>query len=363
MKTVTDAPAAPATPPPAARVWRSKTAAILAVALVLVAGLELVARAAVEPPESFTDRLVVPPVRDGVYLVGNSMFKTGVDVDELRQRFPGEPVDFAYYDGHYTSLWYLIAKTAFAEPDTRPGLVVWGFRPAFARDPLFRQNRPNATDLFAFDDPDYLRLGDAGTGGSALASIDAYGALADSSVLFAERNDVRDWIADTANRAGVSVLEAAGAASGADLRERVVEGDRSVADEIVLQLTGGAVQLTEEQVVDDVGDFVSGPQRRFADGFIPRTARAFQERGLDQLVVIWRPANAIDGAPAPEDVQFVADAIAWFEANDVPYLNLYDDPRLLPEHLASGDHYNAQGREVATAILGDRLAELGVGSG
>jgi hypothetical protein len=111
-----------------------------------------------EEPVALTDRLAVQPVEGGVYLLGNSMFKTGVDLEAMQAGIPERDVRFNYYDGHYTSLWYLIAEAALGPSEERPELVVWGFRPRYAMIPAFRQNRPNSTDLFEFPDPEYDRL-------------------------------------------------------------------------------------------------------------------------------------------------------------------------------------------------------------
>ena len=142
------------------------------------------------------------------------------------------------------------------------------------------------------------------------------------------------------------------------LSERLIDGEGSIADEIVRAATGGAVQLTEEQVVDGVGDFVTGPTVEFADGFIPLTAESFDDSGLAQLVVIWRPVTVAQGTPDPAEQQFVADAIAYFEANDIPYVDFFNDDQLDLAMFASGDHYNAEGRAYITDYLTGVIEEL-----
>ncbi len=224
-----------------------------------------------EDSVTLTDQLAVQPVDGGVYLLGNSMFKTGVDVDSMQAGIPERDVRFNYYDGHYTSLWYLIAEGALGPSEQRPEIVVWGFRPRYAAVPAFRQNRPNSTELFEFDDLAYNRL---------------------------------------TSRSAVS------------------------------------------------GDFVTGPTVEFADGFIPLTAESFDDSGLAQLVVIWRPVTVAQGTPDPAEQQFVADAIAYFEANDFPYVDFFNDDQLDLAMFASGDHYNAEGRAYITDYLTGVIEEL-----
>jgi hypothetical protein len=218
-----------------------------------------------------TDRLAVLPVDGGVYLLGNSMFATGVDVDALQAGIPERDVRFNYYDGHYTSLWYLIAEAALGPSEERPELVVWGFRPRYAMIPAFRQNRPNSTDLFEFPDPDFERL------------------------------------------------------------------------------TGNSVEN---------GDFITGPIAGFADSFIPLTTDSFADSGLAQLVVIWRPVNVAQGTPDPDEERFVTDALAYFDAASIPYIDFFHDDRLGLDMYGKGDHYNAAGMAFVTETLNERVREL-----
>jgi len=220
---------------------------------------------------ALTDQLVVLPVEGGVYLLGNSMFATGVDLEAMQTEVPERDVSFNYYDGHYTSLWYLIAETALGPAEERPELIVWGFRPRYAMIPAFRQNRPNSTDLFEFSDPEYERL------------------------------------------------------------------------------TGEAVES---------GDFLTGPNVEFADGFIPLTADSFRKSALPQLVVIWRPVTVAQGTPDPNEERFVEDAIAYFDAEGISYVDFFHDDVLSEAMYGKGDHYNADGMAHVTDKLVERIREM-----
>ena len=57
---------------------RSKTIFILVVALMPTIGIDALVRKRCRHRVSFTDRLAVQPVENGVYLLGNSLFETGV---------------------------------------------------------------------------------------------------------------------------------------------------------------------------------------------------------------------------------------------------------------------------------------------
>lgn len=333
----------------------SKTIQILILATAIVLAMDVATRVAGgDHGVTLTDQLVVKPVEDGVYILGNSMFKTGVDVARMQAEITERDVRFNYYDGHYTSLWYLIAEGALGPSTERPELVVWGFRPRYALLPAFRQNRPNSTESFEFDDLAYDRI----TGGSiSTPLVDAQSVLEGWSAMFSQRSEVQDAISRTTQKTGLEILEAA----GKDIRglwDRLLNGDSSIADEIVRAATGGAVQLTEEQVVDGVGDFIAGPILEFADGFIPLTASSFEDSGLGQVVVIWKPATVAIGNAVPDEDQFVEDAIDYFKRHEIPYIDFYHDDRIDPSMFASGDHYNADGRAKVTAILTDEIRRL-----
>ena len=307
--------------------------AIIALAVVLVVATDRLVASTDDDAAAadFADRLFVQPSPDGVYLLGNSMFKTGVDPERLEAQLGGTtPVDFEYHNGHYSNLWYLIARTALGRTEHDPSVVVWGFRPYYAMRPAFRQNGPTDNDLFAIEDPLYERLqgGETFREPPTISSARFRDELAETSGLYRERDAAQDRVADAAVRVGVDVLDWLGVGYAESLRASVVEGDRSLADEIVRLGTGGETVLTEELVVDGIGDFIVGPVRPFADSYIPATAEAIADAGLDQVVVIWRPVIAADGAPATDEDAFVADALAWFDSQGIPVLDLYGDGRI-----------------------------------
>ena len=91
---------------------------------------------------SEVDNLNLKPRADAVYVLGNSMFKTGIDFELLSNILPeGERTDFEYHNGYYSNLWYLILKKAIIPAKEHPKMIVWGFRPTYAIYPAFRQNK------------------------------------------------------------------------------------------------------------------------------------------------------------------------------------------------------------------------------
>ncbi|MBQ87317.1 MAG: hypothetical protein CL433_00515 [Acidimicrobiaceae bacterium] len=341
--------------------------ALLAVALLAVAPLSWAFGTLDEDANaSSAEQLLEPPSANGVWVLGNSIFKTGVDPDSLEEQLGGPPVDFEYHGGHYTSLWYLITTHALPSVDEYPRVVVWGFRPAYAALPAFRQNTANSTELFLPDDtdptyaelaegieqPDRHRLDD-------LASeLDSFAA---STSIWRARDEASSWMADIGLALGVAMADAVGADGGPLVRREVIEGDSSVLDLLNQVTTGGMIELAEERVVDGVGDFVVGDTATYADSFIPIIADRIDDLGIRQLIIIWPPRAKAEGTPTEQDDIFVSDAASDLEAKGFEVLNLYDDARFNGlDFYAEGDHFNVAGRDAVTALLAEELSARGL---
>lgn len=312
------------------------------------------------------EQLLEPPSEGGVWILGNSIFKTGVDPKSLETQLDGPPVDFEYHGGHYTSLWYLIATYALPMVDESPDVVVWGFRPAYAALPAFRQNKINDTELFLPDneDPTYTRLAE-GVEEPDLNLLDDLAndiaSYASTTGIWRARDEAASWLSNQGLNLGVALADSAGASGGSMVRREVIEGNSSVLDLLNRVTTGGAIELAEERVVDGVGDFVVGETKGYADSFIPVIANRINDLGLRQLVIIWPPRVKAEGTPTPHDDIFVSDAVADLEETGFEVLNLYDDSRFIGlDFYAEGDHFNVEGRNAVTALLAEELAARGL---
>lgn len=324
-------------------------------ALAMVVGVEVWATTTADAEPAAIERLNTQPGTD-VFIFGNSMFQTGIDFVPLSEQSDRD-ITFDYHNGHYTNLWYLIANQALPQANPAPELVVWGFRPTFAADPAFRTNVENDNDLFAPGDNVYRSL----TIGSddPVEAWDIAGQMREqvtgSSGLWARREDAQATLGSTATNVGVDVVGVVRPNDTAEFRERFASGEVTVTDEILRIATGGEVQLAEEQVVDGQGDFIRGPLVDFADSFIPRITDKLGALESDQLVIIWKPVAAVNGSDVSLDEAFVADAIAFFDAEGIAYVDLFHDSGLVLEMYASGDHYNADGRAYITSVIAEAL--------
>ena len=342
------------------KILKSRSVRILALSVALLLGFDLSIKALTHEPNIRQDNsslLQVQPRDGSVYLFGNSMFKTGVNVEYLNTLLGGIPADFEYHNGHYTNLWYLIAKSALGYTEETPAVVVWGFRPKMALDPAFRQNQANNTDLFAIDDPNYnaLKVGEDFSDPDIFSADYVRQLLDNNSGLHSNREDFQERIRSLSNQVGLEILDALSIDSVKNLKISLNEDGRSLADEIAQAVTGGAISLTEENVVDTSGDFIIGPQKEFSDGYIPLIAQTIQNLGIPQIVVIWRQVNVARGEPIDAENRFTEDALTFFSEEDIPVLNLYNNTSISEDLFASGDHYNESGRILITELLANTL--------
>lgn len=342
---------------------------VLLLAFVLLIPVNLVAGHLAEEPEtpveregSGADHLLAPPREGDIWVLGNSIFRTGIDFDRLREELVDVRVDFEYHGGHYTSLWYLIAAHALPHLKERPATVVWGFRPEYGALPAFRQNRVNDTELFLVDgDPVYERLGSGvERSGNLLDGLaERLDERASRTGLYSLRDRAGAELGERSLQLGIELANRLGLDAGRLVEDEVVRGDATLADLLNRLVTGGEVELAEERVVDGVGDFVRGEQARFGDSFVPMTAQRLRQQGLEQLVVVWRPVHVAVGEPSSREDRYVEEALDWFETEGIPVLDFYDDSNITPGMFASGDHFNRRGRDYVTSVVLERLRSLG----
>ncbi|MFT7476485.1 MAG: hypothetical protein ACI81L_003440 [Verrucomicrobiales bacterium] len=326
-------------------------------ALVMVVTAEAVAALAADGEPTAIEKLNEQP-RSDVFVFGNSMFQTGIDFPDMREQ-SGRDIVFDYHNGHYTNLWYLIADQALPEADPPPALVIWGFRPAFAAEPAFRGNTANDNDRFEPGDDIYRSL-TVGTG-DAVEWWDIAGSLRErvttSNGLWGQRDAVQAALGSRSTSLGVDIVEVLRPDETEDFRLRFDSGEVTVTDEILRIATGGQVQLAEERVVDGQGDFVRGPIVPFRQSFVPEIIDKIAGAGLDQLVVIWKPVTTVNGGDVEQDETFVADTLEYLESLGINYVDLYHDPGIVLEMFASGDHYNAEGRDYVTEVLAYAISQ------
>lgn len=322
--------------------------------------LELGARVLTPARRPLTEHLKVQPKSDRIYLLGNSMFKTGFDMEAWPKYLPADQgIDLAYHDGHYTNLWYLILKNAIIPSEEKPRVLVWGFRPTFAYFPSFRKRA--RCDIEKFQDgkdATYERI----AAEVRLSRTEAFhNGFSELSVLYALREGV--------GTRQVALLKHLGARSILYFKPAHAQAERllnspdvSVSDYLTYALSGGRVQSSAERVVDGGDRFVKGPKVGVSESFVPQIMRLLQEAGIPQLVVIFRPVSATGGGLDADAKQFTEDAISLFEKAGVPYVNLVDEDALTADAYGKGDHYNQKGRAIVTERVGRALSAL-VGSG
>ncbi len=329
-------------------------------AIALAAAIDLTIVALRPADEHRIDALKVQPHEGRVYLLGNSMFKTGIDRDALETGLrvgagEGTAVDFEEHVGHYTNLWYLIVKNALLEHTEVPKRVVWGFRPTYAFRPAFRQKR--TCDIERFVSPSetfYDHL---------VSSANAGGAgrwrswLAQHSGLYPRRDTIRDRVFEPFERFALEVLWIMGGPE-APVMEADLDTGTSLSELVHKRLHRDPNRVAEESYIDAGAGFVLGEVVPFEQSFVPKIADMLRDRGIPQLVMLFKPVAVTEEGIDERAAQFADTAVRYFEKHDIPHLDMVKDPDLQRHHYASGDHYNAEGRALVTSKLAEALTRL-----
>jgi hypothetical protein len=339
-------------------------AAFVVLPLLAVALLDLLLDAR-QPEASTRERaLKVRPSRDRIYLLGNSIFKTGIDLASLEGQLEGrregrlDPaigVDFEAHEGHYTSFWYLVIKNAIAPVQPHPRLIVWGFRPTYALRPSFRTR--SACDIERFlgaDEKVYQRLAAESHDGTRSRAAPW---LAGHSLLYSKRAELQRRLHQVLRGWGLAALYYLGDESAIPLGVELARGNE-LGDLVQKRLSVGPLAMREEGIVDAGEKFVTGPAVAFEESFVPRIAELIEEAGIPQLVLVFKPASVLQGGMGTEARAFSQAATHFLESRGIPYVDFVDDERIRLEHYASGDHYNADGRRLLTEDVAEALQRL-----
>jgi hypothetical protein len=328
----------------------------------MVVGVEALMASWSEPASAPVDHLVNPPAENTVWLLGNSMMKTGIDDADLAARI-GVDVNREFHGARYTDLWYLIVHNALPDIDEAPAVIVWGFRPHTASFPGLRFDASAGVQAFEVDgDAVFERLAQPDRT-SPWIGARASGDIADtvrSSAIWAARDTAGSRLDDATRDLAILLLEPLAAGTADLIDERVRDGNRSLADVMIWLSTDGAVSDAEELVDDLAADHLTGPKREFDDSFIPLIASKIDDLGLRQLVLIYPQREAAAGNRSVDDEAFVAAARAWFEAEGIDYIDLYSDSRFVVDDFGGGDHLGESGRVRATGQVAARLEAMGI---
>lgn len=343
---------------PARPIASRRGPAIVSLGLGLISLIALDALIAAQRPreENRAAALRVQPREDRIFLLGNSMFKTGIDREALEREIDaGIGVDFEEHVGHYTNLWYLIVKNALVDHPETPRRVVWGFRPTYAYRPAFRQKR--VCDVERFLGPSETLYEHLVSQANRDDSGGWRAALARHSGLYPRRDAIREKVFSPFESAAIALLGVIGGPATPSIEADLGSG-LSLSELVHKRLHHDANRVAEEAYVDAGAGFVLGEVVPFEQSFVPHIAELLRERAIPQLVVLFNPVAATAGGIDPQAAAFTEAAVAYFDAHDIPYLDMVNDPDLTPAHYASGDHYNAAGRALVTAKLARKLRRL-----
>jgi len=324
-----------------------RAAAIIASSVLILIAVEITLRL-FSPDEALWRDLDFPPDPDKVLIIGNSMFKTGVDLARFHDT-TGQTIEFNYFDGYYTNLWYLIVKNALSQNAPKPRVLIWGFRPTYAILPAFRQRKNGYIEHFKpNDEPEY----DAITEHTVLPWQERVDLLLNRSYLYAARVDARNAVLSDSKQLAAGVLFLFADKDDTE-KERI--RNTSVSDLLLAAVTADQVRMSEELVADVAGPqddrFITGERVAFEDSFVPRIAGMLADAGISQMVVIFKPVSQLDGSTPEDVIRFKEDAIREFQAAHIPVVDVFDDLELGRSDYGRGDHYNESGRNKVTDFI------------
>lgn len=345
----------------------SKNSIWLKAAAIAAIALSLCAVSAPAAPGVAVSELKGPPADGEIYFIGNSMFGTGLDMEQVKRALPGENATFGYYNGAYTNMWYAAIRNGLVPSGVRPKVVVWGFRPTYANLPAFRQNKPMDLEKFIDSDDKIFEsiLQNAGdpaypAGGEPAAPLSAndgsiLGWMNENLPVMQRRTALRDAL--TKSMAHLSARAFAGGSPAA--RDFLApDSQLKVSDLIVAFATGGDVRRADALVVDNGEQFIKGREVSFDDSFAPRIAAELDRARIPQLVVIFKPVSVFGAGMPPGAQAYYEEAVAYFEAQRIPYLDLVADDALTQELYAKGDHYTAEGMTYVTGRIIEKLRDM-----
>lgn len=324
--------------------------------------LALSALLAQNAPERSHFALRGNPTSGGIYFIGNSMFGTGLDIEALHEAFPNETATFGYYDGYYTSMWYEAFRNSLIPSQIRPKVVIWGFRPTYADLPAFRQNRETDLDrLYDANDTKFEAVlavaGDESRNGRRTTfnqrnRLSFFDWLGDAAPIVRRRGDLRDVISRR-----LAHFIAASFAETNETAERFADQHLGlkISDIIVSFSTNGRIQKADALVIDNGERFISGEEVDFDKSFSPLIAELLRSAKIPQLVIIFKPVSVLDGKMPEAAASYHRDAIAFFERENIPYVDFVSDPHLTRSFYAKGDHYTSEGMAYVTARIIESL--------
>jgi len=320
--------------------------------------------------------LKVLPASQDVYVIGNSMFGTGFDLSLARSKLPTKVMDFAYYNGHYSSMWHLAVTVGMGE-ESAPKTIVWGFRPTYAAYPSFRQNKDTGQQKFSNHMNAVHRsiLSNAGDPAYHNSNISDEGSLMPGSQT--ERREVFEWVGSILTKEFTSYFEVlsgdlnilraltnflaemlADATVKLGLSKGVLYKDDALikpSDLLVRYTTNGRIQIADAQVIDNGEQFIKGLAVGFDESFLPEIVGEINKLGSRQLVVIFKPVTTFSKPLDAEIQRFYLDAIDYFEKNNLPFLDLMITEGLKPDMYAEGDHLNQEGSNFVTGHIVEKL--------
>lgn len=282
--------------------------------------------------------------RPEVVILGDSMVQENVDAEMLSSQL-GRSVYKIGYPASTSAAWYLILKNEIVASPAKPRTLVILFRDTMLTQPSHRISpfADKTVDVFATMD-DRLVLERA-----FLNQINPLGAFFEAYIPFySSQAEIQKDVSESIRYDSVRWTLGCNRKCVDDAVQDVLARSRMTTDTINAEVVSVEGPLYSARALDF--------NARIEKSFLPEIVRLCRENGMACIFVRSRKQYYAGMPGEPRGLQnYLFDLKAYLQSNEMTYLDMNNDPRLVPSVYNDPIHVSAEGRSVYTQVLGDLL--------
>ena len=283
--------------------------------------------------------------RPEVVILGDSMVQENVDAEALSSQL-GRSVYKIGYPASTSAAWYLIFKNEVAASPVKPRTLVILFRDTMLTQPSHRISpfADKTVDVFATMD-DHLVLERA-----FLNQINPLGAFFEAYIPFySSQADIQKDVSETIRYDSVRWTLGCTRKCVDDAVQDVLARSRMTTDTINAEVVSVEGPLYSARALNF--------NARVEKSFLPEFVRLCRENAMTCIFVRSRKQYYAGMPGEPYGLKkYLHDLQTYLQANEMIYLDMNGDPRLVPSVYNDPIHVSANGRPIYTEVLGDLLA-------
>lgn len=279
-----------------------------------------------------------------VVILGDSMVQENVDAEMLSSQL-GRSVYKIGYPASTSAAWYLILKNEIVASPAKPRTLVILFRDTMLTQPSHRISpfADKTVDVFATMD-DRLVLERA-----FLNQINPVGAFFEAYIPFySSQAEIQKEVSESIRYGSVRWTLGCSRKCVDDAVQNVLARSRMTTGTINAEVVSVEGPLYSARALDF--------STRIEKSFLPEIVRLCRENGMACIFVRSRKQYYAGMPGEPRSLQnYLFDLKAYLQSNGMTYLDMNNDPRLVPSVYNDPIHVSAEGRSVYTQVLGDLL--------